>query len=258
MEYPTLFTAGTRWFVPWSGTQPESVTVHEAGHQFWYGLVATNEFEHAWMDEGLNTYSTARAMQEAFPNRFTLVERYFGGLGAWAYPDVRWTRDIDGNRLNAYRPVASYDDQSTPTWRYWPGSASAITYNKTALWLATLERMLGWETTQKILATHFRARPVRAPDARRVLCDRQRGQRPGPDVVLRRRAPEFRDVRLRRGQRHLQRARGRTQPHRRRAALRRRRLPHHRARHERRHRAPARLGWPRPLEGVRHPRRLRR
>ena len=39
------------------GTEPESVTVHEAGHQFWYGIVATNEFEHAWMDEGLNTYS---------------------------------------------------------------------------------------------------------------------------------------------------------------------------------------------------------
>ena len=41
---------------------PEGVTVHEAGHQFWYGIVATNEFEHAWMDEGFNTYSTgARA-----------------------------------------------------------------------------------------------------------------------------------------------------------------------------------------------------
>ena len=33
-----------------------SVTVHEAGHQWWHGMVATNEVEHAWMDEGLNTY----------------------------------------------------------------------------------------------------------------------------------------------------------------------------------------------------------
>jgi hypothetical protein len=155
MEYPTLFTAGTRWYVPWAGTQPESVTVHEAGHQFWYGLVATNEFENAWMDEGFNTYSTARTLDAAFPGRFVAVGRYFGGLMSWTYPDVGWTRPIDGNRLDAYRPVASNDMQSTPTWRYWPGSASAITYNKTSLWLATLERMLGWETTQKILSTHF-------------------------------------------------------------------------------------------------------
>ena len=155
MEYPTLFTAGTRWYAPWFGTQPESVTVHEAGHQFWYGIVATNEFEHGWMDEGFNTYSTARVLDNAFPNRFVAVGRYFGGLMAWSYFDVRWNRAIDGNRLNPYRPVASNDVQSTPTWKYWPGSASAITYNKTALWLATLERMLGWETTQKILSTHF-------------------------------------------------------------------------------------------------------
>ena len=67
MEYPTLFTAGTRWYAPWLGSQPESVTVHEAGHQFWYGIVATNEFEHAWMDEGINTYATARVLTEAFP-----------------------------------------------------------------------------------------------------------------------------------------------------------------------------------------------
>src|SRR3954468_17119268 len=56
MEYPTLFTAGTRWLTPRDVTEPEGVTVHEAGHQFWYGVVASNEFEHAWMDEGVNTW----------------------------------------------------------------------------------------------------------------------------------------------------------------------------------------------------------
>ena len=163
MEYPTLFTAGTRWFASWIGTQPESVTVHEAGHQFWYGVVATNEFEHAWMDEGLNTYSTARALAEGYAPQFFAIERYFGGLGFWAYTDVPWSRDIDGNRLNAFRPVASFDDQSTPTWRYWPGSASAMSYNKTALWLATLERMLGWPAMQKMLATHYARGTFRHP-----------------------------------------------------------------------------------------------
>ena len=45
MEYPTLFTAGTRWLAPPGSNEPEGVTIHEAGHQFWYGLVANNEFE---------------------------------------------------------------------------------------------------------------------------------------------------------------------------------------------------------------------
>jgi hypothetical protein len=166
MEYPTLFTAGTRLWAPTLGTQPESVTVHEAGHQFWYGIVATNEFEDAWMDEGLNTYSTARVLEAAFPNQFAATARYFGGLAGWAYPDVRWSRAIDGNRLNAFRPVASFENQATPTWKYWPGSAGAITYNKTALWLATLERTIGWNATRAILATYFRAGAFRHPTPR--------------------------------------------------------------------------------------------
>jgi hypothetical protein len=163
MEYPTLFTARSRWKLPFHSPQPDSVTIHEAGHQFWYGIVATNEFEHAWMDEGLNTYSTARAIAADLPDSFVTIERYFGGLLPWAYEDARWSREIDGDRLTAYRPVAAFDVQSTPTWQYWPGSASSTSYNKTALWLHTLERMLGWDTTQKILATHFQRGAFKHP-----------------------------------------------------------------------------------------------
>ena len=39
------------------------MTIHEAGHQWWYGIVGSNEFEHAWMDEGLNTFATARVIE---------------------------------------------------------------------------------------------------------------------------------------------------------------------------------------------------
>jgi hypothetical protein len=163
MEYPTLITAGTRWFAPWVGSEPEAVTVHETGHQFLHGIVATNEFEHAWMDEGLNTYATARALAQGIGQNFVTVERYFGGLGAWSYTDARWSRDIDGNRLNAFRAVATFDVQSTPTWRYWPGTASQTSYNKTALWLTTLERMIGWDAMQRVLATYYARGAFRHP-----------------------------------------------------------------------------------------------
>ena len=73
----------------------------------------------------------------------------------WSFADVRWSREIDGFRINPYRPVATADVQSTPTWRYWPGTASQMSYNKTALWLGTLERMIGWPALQRILQTFF-------------------------------------------------------------------------------------------------------
>src|SRR5580765_8702920 len=101
MEYPTLFTAGSRWLAPARVTTPEGVTVHEAGHQFWYGIVGNDEFEDAWMDEGFNTFSTARAIAQVYdPNYLAL--RYFGGFIPWVVR-VEQTREIDGNRLTGYR-----------------------------------------------------------------------------------------------------------------------------------------------------------
>src|SRR5918993_1317382 len=85
MEYPTLITAGTEWLAPEGSGSPEGGTVPEAGHQFWYGLVGNNEFEHAWMDEGLNTFSTARVLAQQ-PQYVTL--RLFGGFVPWVLRDI--------------------------------------------------------------------------------------------------------------------------------------------------------------------------
>lgn len=66
MEYPMLFTVSMAWFLPGFYTAPEEVTLHEFGHQYWYGIVATNEFEEPWLDEGINSYVTRKAMGQAF------------------------------------------------------------------------------------------------------------------------------------------------------------------------------------------------
>jgi hypothetical protein len=156
MEYPTLFTAGSRWLISPGVTQPEGVTVHEAGHQFWYGLVGNNEFEDAWLDEGLNTYSTARAIDEHPQYRVNFpARRFFGGFVPYVFKDATRSRAVDGNGLSGYRAAARSDDQSTPSWRYFPASGGGLSYNKTALWLHTLERYLGWPTFQRVLSTFF-------------------------------------------------------------------------------------------------------
>ena len=154
MEYPTLFTAGTRLLAPADVGTPEEVIVHETGHQFWHGAVGSNEFEHAWLDEGLTTFATARVM-EAFFTGHRHSTRLFGRFVPWVLRDVPWSRAIDGNRIGGYRRDARMDVPARPTYRYWPATAGSITYNKTALWLHTLERYLGWPVLRQGMAAFY-------------------------------------------------------------------------------------------------------
>jgi len=162
MEYPTLFTAGTRWIAPRGATTPESVIVHEAGHQWWYGMVGNNEFEDAWLDEGLNQFSEGRAIAASgVPDH--LVLRYFGGFVPYVFNDVVQTREVDSNLLQVYREVATRDTPSTPSYRYFPTSSGGITYAKTALWLNTLERWIGWPVLQRGMSDYFATWKFRHP-----------------------------------------------------------------------------------------------
>jgi hypothetical protein len=156
MEYPTLFVTGTRWLVASRVLTPEGVTIHEAGHQWWYGMVGSNEFEDAWMDEGLNTYATARAESTAYDPHY-LALRYFGGFVPYVFKDVMLRRETDLNRLSGYRAFPKADAQSAPSYTYFPSriATNALSYAKTALWLNTLERRIGWSTLQRSMAAYF-------------------------------------------------------------------------------------------------------
>ena len=103
----------------------------------------------------------ASSTRRAFPNQLAL--RFFGGFIPWVIDDIRLSRATDGNRLSGYRENAEADAQATPTFRYWPGTATFITYNKTALWLHTLERHLGWPVLQRVMSTYFARWKFRHP-----------------------------------------------------------------------------------------------
>lgn len=155
MEYPTLFTGGTHWLSPLASRSPEGVTVHEAGHQFWYGIVANNEFEHAWMDEGFNTYSTTRTLEKAYPNP-VLVRRYFDGFIPVVFPDVMLAKRTEGaDSYYAFDSEMKRDRMSALSYRYGPEGYRINSYGKPAMMLRTLENYLGWETFQKIISTYF-------------------------------------------------------------------------------------------------------
>jgi Peptidase family M1 domain len=156
MEYPTFITAGTRWWNPDVITinTPEEVTMHEAGHQWFYGIVGNNEFEDAWMDEGINTYASARAMLQDGVKSY-VERRYLGRFVPWVIGDLELSRETYWNRLPGYRRAAKSDLPSQPSFRYSVANGRNVTYNKTALWLNTLERLLGWPVMQRALATYF-------------------------------------------------------------------------------------------------------
>jgi Peptidase family M1 domain len=166
MEYPTLFTGGSRWLSPPASRSPEGVTIHEAGHQFWYGIVANDEFEHAWLDEGFNTYATTRTLEAAFPEH-AHVERYLEDLLPVTFPSiVPPERTAGSDEYAGMQSDLKRDAQSQPSWRMGPGAYHVNAYRKGAATLRTLEGFLGWTTFQRVMSTYFRTYAFAHPEPR--------------------------------------------------------------------------------------------
>lgn len=164
MEYPTLFTGGTRWLSPPESLSPEGVTVHEAGHQFWYGLIGNDEFEDAWMDEGFNTYSTARTLEAAYPPP-VLVRRYLEGFIPIVFPSVSGLnpRTAGADVFAGFYSPLKRDAMATTSWQQGPDAYRVNSYDKPGMMLRTLENYLGWDTFQNVMSTYFNRWKFRHP-----------------------------------------------------------------------------------------------
>ena len=144
MEYPTFITGGTEWYLPKGWLEPEVVVEHEFGHQYWYGMVATNEFEDAWMDEGINTYTEIKVLDSIFGPGTSLINLAGATLG-----------DSEDQRLG-YLRVADLDPIARNGWQYANSSSyGGITYGKTGLVLLTLEHILGEDTMRRAMQTYL-------------------------------------------------------------------------------------------------------
>jgi hypothetical protein len=144
MEYPTFITGGTNWIMPKGVYLPEIVVEHEFGHQYWYGMVATNEFEDAWMDEGINSYTEVKVLDSILGDK-TSVLKFAGAT----------LSERDQQRLGVIF-AADLDPMAQKAYDYYSSNSyGGITYGKTACVLLTLEGIIGKDTMAKAMHTYF-------------------------------------------------------------------------------------------------------
>ena len=155
MEYPTFFTADTASYMPRGILMPEMVTIHEFGHNYWYGMVGSNEFEEAWLDEGINTYSEIKAMDHYYGADRSLID--VAGLRIGEVPYQRLLVIGSGR----------FDPIVKNSWEYIGGSSYSLNvYAKAGLMLLTLEKWLGEDVMARVMRTYFETWRFRHPTTR--------------------------------------------------------------------------------------------
>jgi hypothetical protein len=159
MEYPTLITAGTAWWEPaWYYFGTEDTAAHELAHQYWYGMVATNEFEEPWLDEGMANYSETKAMDSIFGKSNSVLN----------------ARTLYGSDAGLNRLVYLLHPDEDPIVRFgWQFASGAsygdIVYGKTTSMLRTLKAMLGEATMGRVMRTYFMRYRFQHPTGRDFL-----------------------------------------------------------------------------------------
>jgi aminopeptidase N len=147
MEYPmiTLITS------PDADTEKlDAVITHEVGHNWFYGILGSNERDHAWMDEGINSYYQFR--YEAMKYRSNSI---FGS----AIPEEVRRKDMDEflstvyNVFGRMQPKAAVDMPST---EFTSGEDYGLTvYVKAAIWMYIMERTIGKDKLDRGMKAYF-------------------------------------------------------------------------------------------------------
>lgn len=151
MEYPTITVIGGAG----NARELETVIVHEVGHNWFYGILGSNERRDAWLDEGINSFNEERYMETKYPDsRFgdavglgALADKTgFGALPQRTFADLLY-------RFNASRnldqPLQCHAEEFT-TINY-----GGIVYKKTALLFFYLKATFGEEVFDRCMRSYF-------------------------------------------------------------------------------------------------------
>lgn len=167
MEYPTLVTGGARFLVPASMPVPETVTLHEIAHQYFYGLLASDEVEEAWLDEGLTSYATLRTYEAAYGPTLRYAPSFLGlPLAPWFAHPLGF-RDVERARFLASPNV---DPSVRASWRFRDlASYRAGVYARPVLFFLRLEALIGVEALDRALFRYVERHRFGAPTTADLL-----------------------------------------------------------------------------------------
>jgi hypothetical protein len=156
MEYTTLFTSSSSYMMPEFMHYPEMVTIHEFGHAYFMGILASNEFEEPWMDEGINSFWEER-----------IVDHYYGeNSGLIDHPFLK-IADKSSGRLSYVHSGGRQDvSNSEYSWNYPHGTYGMMSYNKTATILYTLMGIIGEETTNAVFRDYYKKWAFKHPSGK--------------------------------------------------------------------------------------------
>lgn len=155
MEYPmiTLITSPDA-----NEFRMDAVIAHEVGHNWFYGMLASNERVHAWMDEGINTYF--QFLYEAIKHKSNSV---FGDV----IPENIRAKPLDDFIKRVYSAMAQIPmDEKIETHSADfkdKNSYGVVVYVKTAVWMFIIENSIGRENLLKVIQAYFNEWKFRHP-----------------------------------------------------------------------------------------------
>jgi len=172
MEYETFFTTIGALGPP-RLPAVRFVTVHEFGHGYFMGLLASNEFEEPFLDEGLNEFWDARMLSDS-PLRIS-APGLLGRLGIRA-PALRL---FDFERFGTQRFQA--DPIAGNSWERWSSGSYGLVYARTVMVFHDLEARLGGDVLARGFKEYYRRWHDRHPstaDLEQTLADVAGAQAP--------------------------------------------------------------------------------
>lgn len=151
MEYPNITVIGTT-----NNDLMLDVTItHEIGHNWFYGILGSNERDHPFMDEGLNSLYEMLYVREKYPNK-TMAE--LAGLGP-NFPLLGFNKKPywkDKELLYFMSMKANLDQAiALPSEDFSGFNYGSVVYSKTALVFDYLRDYLGAERFDKGMQDYY-------------------------------------------------------------------------------------------------------
>lgn len=150
MEYPNVTVIGDVS----SDFSLDLVITHEVGHNWFYGILGSNERDHAWMDEGINSYYEYRYTATKYPQRRMVgkLPRFIGKIFDLNQYKHKYLMDV-GYQLAARENYDQPCELQAP--KYTDYNYGVMVYGKTMLALYHLENYLGTVLFDSIMKKYF-------------------------------------------------------------------------------------------------------